>query len=366
MAQRHPIISDPIFEDPNCHESICGVLSEQRYGPTLSVRNKMYYRVRPFLPLWLRKYLQRVTRPKGIDKNWFIDTELLDAYAALFEEGESREIINFWPGENKWGLVFTHDVETSEGFTNIEVVAKLEEKYGFRSSWNLVACKYPIDIGYVNELKSRGFEIGVHGYNHDGKDYFSKKIFGERAKYVNEAIAAFSAVGYRSPAAHRNLEWLQMLNIKYDSSCFDVDPYQPMPGGTKSIWPFVVGKFVEIPYTLPQDHVLFTVLKEDSNEIWKKKTNWLIDQHGLVCLITHPDYLVNKRWFNHYENYLAFVREKSDYWHGTPAALAEWWLKRHKSKVANKGRERSIEGPVGESGRILKMQKKSGKIVFVW
>jgi len=64
-----------------------------------------------------------------------------------------------------------------------------------------------------------------------------------------------------------------------------------MPGGTKSIWPFRAGRFIELPYTLPQDHVLFITLAEQSNTIWKKKTEWLIQHRGMACLITHPEQL---------------------------------------------------------------------------
>ena len=34
-------------------------------------------------------------------------------------------------------------------------------------------------------LYDNGFEVGVHGLNHDGKLFFSRKIFNERAKRIN-------------------------------------------------------------------------------------------------------------------------------------------------------------------------------------
>lgn len=363
-TQRNLSISDPIFGDSNCDEKIYSVLIEKKFPPKLSRTTKLYYYLRPFIPLRLRQYLHSKTRPQNVNNDWFIDTELLFSYAALLGEGESKKIINFWPDQKKWGFVLTHDVETKDGFKNIERIVQLEEKYNFVSSWNLVPYKYPISFSYVMELKSRGFEIGIHGYNHDGKDYFSRRIFQKRAKYINEALVKYGAVGFRSSAVHRNLEWLQELDIIYDASCFDVDPFQPMPGGTKSIWPFVVGKFVEIPYTVPQDHVLFISLKERSNEIWKKKTIWLIEYHGLVCLITHPDYLTDNRLFSYYEDYLVFLKSRSDYWHGTPADLAEWWTKRVRSRIASNSRTDFVDGPAAGSGGILRITKENGRIAF--
>ena len=73
----------------------------------------------------------------------------------------------------------------------------------------------------------------------------------------------FGAVGFRAPLTIRNPEWMQALNIEYDLSFFDTDPFEPIPGGTMSIWPFFTGHFVELPYTLVQDYTLVSVLGED-------------------------------------------------------------------------------------------------------
>ena len=43
---------------------------------------------------------------------------------------------------------------------------------------------------------------------------------------------------------------MRHLEIEYDLSFFDTDPFEPIPGGTMSIWPFFIGHFVELPYTL--------------------------------------------------------------------------------------------------------------------
>ena len=34
--------------------------------------------------------------------------------------------------------------------------------------------------------------------------------------------------------------------MQYDLSFFDTDPFEPIPVGTMSIWPFMLGNFVEI------------------------------------------------------------------------------------------------------------------------
>jgi hypothetical protein len=40
----------------------------------------------------------------------------------------------------------------------------------------------------------------------------------------------------------RNLDWLGDLNIQYDGSTFDTDPFEPQPDGAGTIFPFWVPK----------------------------------------------------------------------------------------------------------------------------
>jgi hypothetical protein len=145
--------------------------------------------------------------------------------------------------------------------------------------------------------------------------------------HINRALKRYGAVGFRSPQVHRNLEWLQRLDIAYDASCFDYDPYQPFPGGTGSIWPFVAGRFIELPYTLPQDHVLFYMLQQKNISIWKEKTKWLAGNHGMVLTLTHPDYLMEKDNLQHYEELLSFLRDLRDAWHCLPREMAAWYCR---------------------------------------
>ena len=82
-----------------------------------------------------------------------------------------------WPEKKQFALVFTHDVEDKKGLQKCIKLAELEKKFGFRSSFNFVPEKYKITSEIFKYLKSNGFEIGVHGLNHDGKLFKSRKIF---------------------------------------------------------------------------------------------------------------------------------------------------------------------------------------------
>ena len=178
-------------------------------------------------------------------------------------------------------------------------------------------------------INESGHEVGIHGYNHDGKLYYSEKIFNNRVPFINKAIDKYKASGFRSPMVHRNIFWLQRLNIEYDASCFDYDPFQPSPGGTGSIWPFIAGKFVELPYTLPQDHTIFYVLKQNDISIWRNKIDWLVKNNGLILTLTHPDYLKRIKHFDMYKELLEYLKTIPDTWHCLPKEIAAWWRKNH-------------------------------------
>jgi hypothetical protein len=130
---------------------------------------------------------------------------------------------------------------------------------------------------------------------------------------------------------------MQSLEIEYDSSFFDTDPYETMPGGTMSIWPFSIGHFVELPYTLPQDSTLFITLGETSIAIWKRKLDWIAENHGMALVNVHPDYIDfedkgeksrsggGKYPLRFYLEFLDYLKSKGNYWHALPHEVARWW-----------------------------------------
>jgi peptidoglycan/xylan/chitin deacetylase (PgdA/CDA1 family) len=247
---------------------------------------RAFYKLRPLIPARLRQWAQaRRNRSLASNPRWYIPEGLERVVSELDEPLQS-----IWPEQAEYALVLTHDVEEQMGFDNIFRVAELEERLGLRSCWNIVPYKYRVDKGVIRELQQRGHEVAVHGYNHDGRLFLSKKIFDSRVTSINQVASQWNARGFRSPMVHRNLTWMQSLQFEYDSSCFDIDPFQAMPGGVGGIWPFEVGNLVELPYTLPQDHTLFVTLKENSTRIWRDKLQFLRKHHGMALMLTHPDY----------------------------------------------------------------------------
>jgi peptidoglycan/xylan/chitin deacetylase (PgdA/CDA1 family) len=298
--------------------------------PEITFKHKFYYNyVRPVVPLKTRRNLQAFLSKKIGYKKDFIDDNLLTYFKDNNSFDEQKNTL--YPGSLQNAIILTHDIDDEEGLSQIPRIIELEEKYGFKSCWFIVPYKYKIREDIIKLLKDAGHEVGVHGYNHDGKTYLSKKNFSKRLPFINSAIEKLGATGFRSPMVHRNLEWVQELNIKYEASCFDYDPYQPFPDHTSMIWPFIVGKLVELPYTIPQDHTLFFILKQKDITIWENKIKWLVKNHGMILTLTHPEYYSDKKNYEKYENLLVLLNSIENAWRCLPGQIAEWWLERDKS-----------------------------------
>jgi hypothetical protein len=135
----------------------------------------------------------------------------------------------------------THDVESTAGLQRCPQLMELTARKGFRSAFNFVPeGEYRLSDDFRQMLVRNGFEVGVHDLRHDGKLYRSRKEFEENAIRINHYLKEWNACGFRSGFMHHNLEWLHDLNIAYDASTFDTDPFEPQPDGVETIFPFWV------------------------------------------------------------------------------------------------------------------------------
>lgn len=303
--------------------------------------NNFFYLIKPLIPRRVQIALRRnmVQRKRlSCSDVWPIDKNA----------GELPKGFSGWPGQKRFALVLAHDVDTGKGQDNCRDLIKLEEELGFRSSFNFVPRRYSVSKDLRNYLTNKGFEVGVHGLFHDGKLYRSKKIFQRRAVIINNYLKEWNAVGFYSPSMHNNLEWIHDLNIEYDSSTFDTDPFEPQSDGLGTIFPFRVSngyenrEYIELPYTLPQDHTLFILLKEMNSDVWKKKLDWVVEKGGMALLLTHPDYMkfdkgkcdFNEYPAEYYIDILEYIKSKynGQYWSPLPREMARFWSKSQMSE----------------------------------
>jgi hypothetical protein len=288
--------------------------------------------------------------------------------------GNSPEGWSGWPEGKKFAFVLTHDVEGDKGVERCHQLADIDRELGFRSCFNFVPEDCKNSISFHRNLIENGFEVGVHGLGHNGNLFSSRKKFLRKAAKIDAYLKEWQAAGFRTPSMYHNLDWIGELNIEYDGSTFDTDPFEPQPDGMGTIFPFWVPAksvsssvldpqssyleprtsnlnpqssnleprpssldpgYVELPYTLPQDFTLFVIMKEESIDIWKKKLDWIVEKGGMALLIAHPDYMnfnktrpkVEEYPVNLYEELLDYVKRnyQGQYWNALPKEMAQFW-----------------------------------------
>jgi len=304
----------------------------------------LYYYLKPYLPWRLRIAARRILakhRRRNSEQIWPINPAA----------GTTPVGWPGWPEGKKFAFLLTHDVEGAVGVSKCRQLMKLEKDFGFRSSFNFVPeGEYSDPRELREELRAEGFEVGVHDLHHDGKLYWTKEEFASKARQINQYLKDWDAAGFRSGFMLRNLEWLHQLDIQYDASTFDTDPFEPEPDGVGTIFPFLKRLpnspgYVELPYTLVQDSTLFLSLQETSIDIWTKKLDWIAARGGMAMLIVHPDYLnfgpgkCSQREFPAalYQKFLQHVKTQyaGQYWHTLPRTLAEWYAQTQKTLNAS-------------------------------
>ena len=248
-----------------------------------------------------------------------------------------------WPDGKKFAFVLTHDVESKAGLNRCRSLMQLELDLGFRSSFNFVPeGSYRVPAELREELTATGFEVGIHDLKHDGRLFTSRRNFRRRAARINRYGREWNASGFRSGFMLRNVDWLHDLDVQYDASTFDTDPFEPQPEGAHTIFPYWVSHpdgdsssegYVELPYTLPQDSTLFLVLGETTPEIWMRKLDWIAEHGGMALVIVHPDYLsfsgsrqtATSYPVELYREFLTYVKTTypGEYWHALPKEVAK-------------------------------------------
>ncbi len=313
----------------------------------------LYYAIRPLLPrrlqLMLRRGLAaRQTYPEF--PHWPEEHALHDLYDWLLDTlgqiaGEPVPYLHPWPSGHTSAFVLTHDVETSVGRDSIEALRAPERARGLRSAWNLVPERYPVAEELLDQLRSEGCEIGVHGLRHDGRDLASKRMVRKRLPAIRASADAWGAVGFRSPATQRSWNLMPLLGFDYDSSYTDSAPHEPQPGGCCTYLPFFIDDLVELPLTLPQDHTLFDILGMTDGSLWQSKVEALRSRGAMVLLIVHPDYIHCPGLLQAWEDLLDQLSADPDAWHALPREVAAWWRRRAQSVPALDDGAWVVRGP---------------------
>jgi hypothetical protein len=255
-----------------------------------------------------------------------------------------------WPDGKRFALVLTHDVESAVGVSNCERLADLEQQRGFRSTFGFVPLRYHTPERLRQTLLSRDFEVMVHDLYHDGRLYRNRKIFEERRPHIDDFLRQWQCRGFSSGSMLHNLPWIGDLDIDFDTSTYDVDPFEPQACGIGRIFPFWVQPpdrpgFVELPYTLPQDFTLFVLLREVTTAVWRRKLDWIVQNGGMALIKVHPDYMAfgpndtrsDRYPAEFYTDFLDYLdsRYRGEFWLAHPSEVARYWRGLQQEQGAN-------------------------------
>jgi hypothetical protein len=336
-----------------------------------------YYVVRPLLPVSLRKHLQRLSL-RGWHKHpfprWPVDTtveQTLESIVVLIlreRKDQALPFIWFWPEGKQACALMTHDVETSEGRDFCETLMNVDDSFGIKASFQVVPeRRYEVPQSYLTRITQRGFEVNIQDLNHDGRLFDKYEEFQRRTKAINQYAGAFKARGFRSAILYRNVEWLNSLSFEYDMSIPNVAHLDPQHGGCCTIFPYFVGDILEIPVTTTQDYTLFHILRDYSLDLWRDQTSRILQKHGVMSFIIHPDYVTRDREMQVFKDllgYLAELRAKAGLWIPLPGEVSEWWRQRSRMQIVKKGGGWEIVGEGKERARLAYARLENGKLVY--
>jgi hypothetical protein len=329
------------------------------------LQHKIYYFFRPWMPVSVRKYIQRFNL-SGWHRlpfpKWPVDQSvetILERSLILCMKAKglsSVPFIWFWPGGAKSCAMMTHDVETSAGVKFCHEVMALDESYNIKSSFQIVPeGRYAVPKELLEELRSRGFEVNIQDLNHDGNLFRDREEFLRRACHINEYLRRFGCSGFRSAIMYRNAEWLEALDASYDMSFPNVAHLEPQRGGCCTVMPYFIGRIVELPLTTVQDYSIFHILDGSSIEIWMRQIKLIHEKNGLITFIVHPDYLKGKREIGLYKallSHLCRIRADENLWVALPGDVNEWWRARNQMKLVFLNGKWRIEGDGSQRAQI--------------
>jgi hypothetical protein len=338
---------------------------------------KTYYSFRALLPVSVRRHLQRVYFSDWKSRTfpaWPVDftvDTLHEEFLRLSMRAAGVQrvpFIWFWPDGAPSCFIMTHDVETRAGRDFTSQLMDLDESYGIRASFQVIPeNRYEVPIEYVREIQKRGFEFNIHDLNHDGNLYRKRDEFLRRAKKINEYGERYGARGFRAGAMYRMLDWYDAFDFSYDMSLTNVAHLEPKRGGCCTVFPFFIGRILELPLTTSQDYSVFHILNDYSINLWKKQLDLIRQRNGLMTFIAHPDYLINHRARKVYETLLDYLRQmiaREKIWAALPGEADRWWRARSQMKLVQKGGYWEVEGPQAERARVAYAVIEGDRLVY--
>ena len=337
----------------------------------------VYYRVRPTLNPSVRKRLQRIFLrdwKKIPFPEWPVDASveriLEDLLIRSIRTNKLEKIpfIWFWPDGANAAAIITHDVETDAGLTFVPKLIDIDESFNIRSSFQLVPeGRYNVPATLIDNIRKRHCEVNVHDLDHNGNLFGNRERFLKKSKRINGYIASYGSDGFRAGCMYRNADWYDQLRISYDMSVPNVAHLEPQRGGCCTLFPYFIGKVLELPLTTTQDYSLINVLGCYSIELWKAQIKLILQKHGLLSFIVHPDYMMTEPALKVYTSlltHLSRLRRESQVWCALPGDVNRWWRERNSMELIWERGKWQIRGQGRERARVAFASIQDGRIGY--
>jgi hypothetical protein len=116
--------------------------------------------------------------------------------------------------------------------------------------------------------------------------------------------------------------------------------------------PYFNKDLVELPITPPQDSTLFTIGIQTERP-WLEKAQFLRERGGIALLITHPDYILERRPREAYRRLLEAFRDDATAWRPLPPRREQLVVEARGVAARALQRGWTIVGPAVDAGRVV-------------
>ena len=213
-------------------------------------------------------------------------------------------------------VLLTHDIDNLESFDNLGLFLKEEEGVGAKSTNFIVPFKWKLNHNMLSDVRGRGHEIGIHGFDHNNRTPFlGEPEINRRLSKIRPLIEKYDIVGYRSPSLLRTNKLLNVLSkfFKYDSSVPTSGwPFPSQDNGCATARIFEFEGIHEIPLSMPRDAgLLFLGYKPNEIlDLWIKCAQIISESGGVIVLLTHCDkcYSGNSTMLSVYRELLQYLK----------------------------------------------------------
>jgi hypothetical protein len=183
----------------------------------------------------------------------------------------------------------------------------VEDDLNLQSTWFLPTHEFFVKEHLAAELADSS-RIGSHDIRHDGRLILIKRRDQlvdrlRRSRVELEAKIGKPVRCFRSPLlqfSRRIVLALAEAGYEYDFSAPCWEPIHPSTlgaFGVECVQPFKVGRVVESPLTLFQDHQVLNVMGMSVHEaikLWVEQASLVHSMDGDIVLLIHPDYLFSQ------------------------------------------------------------------------